>query len=810
MSGVKIEAPEGNQKKSVNYSRMSTAARINPQSLIYDVYRCPASLEEAEMHCRATSFATPVMDSDKVCPCCKQISEVKQFSLFGNTNRISEVCPTVAVYFYFVLFAIFVQFLVFMFNSIVLLVSNPQFRKCYLTNCPNNTTYMLVLYHDSSAIRILACVCLGLMIALRHIFYYFVREKYKDACQLRVSADDFSLLLHVPEYRTEGQIQEDLEAMFQKMNINCSIMNVNKVYDLRKYIELLGLVSEKDQALRRMKHAGNENTIAYRKCLDAKGFAVESLELLINRLQTLEGEVQHFANLAFVTFKSNYECMTIRMLLKKSFTLKRAKPRNYWAEEADEPENYLWQNFGTKIDQKMYMRVLTAIASLFCWAVTFTILTLFKYGVGTSVALSKIPPIVVNFGCYLIITAMHIIFGQIMGMLTQRERFERLSDELTSGAWKGFMVAFINTAISILVSSWIGNDRDMLESVWKGGGMAPTTMLVMTFDVVYNNYMALLSPGFISGFFKRRALTLAAQKEGKSNTIMQIDLNRAYENGEFGVTGHYTGMFYVLSMVFFYQQVVPYAAVIGMGTLIIKYVITRYLLFYRSARPKNFSFDFTQQMFVIFDFCLLIYGSSTAFFQTVFDVSAGWYKTLMVAAGLVNFLYGVLSLYANSGRAETLGQELRFEAHYQRLASDYDRVNPLTASKALQKWLGKIDMTKADSKTLNAVRLSMAVKPNASKFGQNMVNRVQVESKMAKFALKKSDIPPVNKRLNYEERDASAVEDNNALAVEIRSAKTAQKSVAAPVSLQKSKSVVHTDNVAETQVLQNDFYYSSV
>lgn len=670
---------------------------------------------------------------------------------------------------------------------------------------------MLVLYQDSAAIRVLACVCLGLMIALRHVFYYFVREKYKEASQSRVTADDFSILLHVPEYKTEPQIQEDLEAIFAKMNISCSIININKVYDLRKYIELLSAVSESDQALRRMRHAGNENSIPYRKCLDAKGFEVESLELLINRLQTLEGEVQHFANLAFVTFKSNYECMTIRMLLKKSFTLNRIKPRGYWAEEADEPENYLWQNFGTKIDQKVYMRALTAVASLFCWAATFTIVTLLKYGAGTSVALSRIPPVVVNFGCYLTITAMHIIFGNVMGYLTQRERFERLSDELTSNAWKGFMVAFINTAISIAVSSWIGNDRDMLESIWKGGGMAPTTMLVMTFDVIYNNYMAFLSPAFIRNFFTRRALTLSVQKEGKSNKIMQIDLNKAHENSEFGVSGHYTGMFYVLSMVFFYQQVVPYAAVIGIGTLLIKYIVSRYLLFYRSAKPKNFSFDFTQQMFVIFDFCLLIYGSSTAFFQTVFDVSSSWYKTLMVAAGLVNFLYGVLSLYTSSGQAETLGQELRFDEHCKKLISDYDRVNPLTASKALQQWLAKIDLSKADRKTLNAVRLSMAVKPNASKFAVNVLNRVQVESKMAKFAAKQFEAPPaVSKKLNYDGADGSGDEVDKSPAVEARSNVISQKRISNQVSLQKSKSVVQGDNLAETQALQNDFYYSAV
>lgn len=812
MSGVKIEAPEGNQKKSITYSRMSTAARINPQSLIYDVYRCPASLEEAEMHRRATTFAVPVPDSDKICPCCKHVAEVKEFSLFGNTNTVSDVCPTVGVYFYFLGFSIFLQFLIFCFNSIVLLVQNPQFRECFLTNCPEDTEAMVDLYQNSGTTRILTCVCLGLMITLRHGFYYFVRDIYKEAGQTRVSADDFSILLHVPEYKTEVQIKEDLDKVFLKRNINCSILNINKIYDLRKYIELINTVTERDQTLRRMKHVGTDNTIPYRKCMDAKGFAVESLELLINRLQTLEGEVQNFANLAFVTFKSNYECMTIRMLLKKKFVFKRTRAREYWAEEADEPENYLWENFGTKIDKKVSMRLLALFSTLICWAVTFTILTLFKYGVGRIDGLKNLPPILVNFGCYIIITVMHIIVGNVMGFFTKKEQFIRLSDQLTSSAWKGFLVAFVNTAISIVVSSWVNSGKGMVEAIWKGGGMAPTTMLVMTFDVIYNNFMALFNFDFVKGLFVRRAITLTAQKEGKSNKIMQIDLNKAYENSEFGVSGHYTTIFYVLSMVFFYQQVVPYAPVIGIGTLIIKYIVTRYLLFYRSLKPKNFSFDFTQHMFLMLDFCFLIYGSSTAFFQAVFQAYAGWYKTIIVAMGLVNFLYGVISLYTSTGQTETLGQELRFEEQYQKLESDYDRVNPITSSKALQKWLASIDLNKADPKTLRAVRLSMAVKPNASKFGPVTGNRVQVESKFA--AKPKPALPGnINKKLDYDMREKSDEQEGTmrGAAVAARTVKSSQAPDKNPLSMQKSKSAIQSENdLGETKVLNNDFYYSSV
>ena len=80
-------------------------------------------------------------------------------SLFGNTNHVSDVGPAVAVYFYFcfALFAIFTQLLVFKFNSIVLLVSKAQFRKCCPSNRPDNASYMLILYRHPALVRELRC-----------------------------------------------------------------------------------------------------------------------------------------------------------------------------------------------------------------------------------------------------------------------------------------------------------------------------------------------------------------------------------------------------------------------------------------------------------------------------------------------------------------------------------------------------------------------------------------------------------------------------------------------------------------------------
>lgn len=803
MTTSRADEQGGSEKKSIHYSRMSTAARINPQALIYDVYRCPAKMEEAEMHRRATTFAVADSTSSKVCPCCKRICEVKEFNFFGNTNDINDVCPTVSVYFYFIVFAIFIQFLIFMLNSVVLLVRSPELRECFFTKCPENTDAMISLYQQSPAFRVLACVCLGLMIASRHIFYAYVRERYVQGELARVSADDFSLMLTVPEYKSEAQIKQDLDALIASHHLSCTVVKINKVYDLRKYIEFLNSVTEKDQTLRRMRHAGHENTIPYRKCIDAKGFAVESLELIVNRMQTLEGEVCHFANLAFITFRSNYECMTMQLLLKNKFSMARTKLRGYAAEEADEPENYIWENFGTKIDQKLKMRILALGSTLICWAATFVILTLFKYGVGSSEALKKIPSVLVNFGGYLIITAMHIIVGNVMGFFTQKEQFVRLSDQLTSTAWKGFLISFVNTAISIVVSSCVNSGNEMVEAVWKGGGMVPTTMLVMTFDVVYSTFMTLFGPDVIRSLIRSRRLTFQVQKEGSTNKVMQIDLNKALENGEFNVAGHYTGMFYVLSMVFFYHHVAPYAAVIGIVALVLKFILTRFLLFYRSTSPRNFSFEFTHHMFVMLDFCFLIYAASTAFFQTVFLNWEPWFKAGMVIAGSVNFIYGVLTLYSTTVKSQVAGQELLFENYSAKLTTDYDRQNPITAGKALQTWIESIDLTKADGKTLRAVQLNTAVQTKVGQT-QNFLNRVNVPKKTAAKAPRIDTMWELNNgtRIGQNEGESS----QSAPAAEFRSPKSL---LAAAQHHSAQISQAGTDNIGETQLLKRDIYHSS-
>lgn len=713
MSAVRVDVQSDSKKKSA-YLRPSTASRINPQALLFDLYSCPARLPEAEMHYKATKFALPVADSQNLCPCCKQTCEVKEFSFFGNTNHVSQVSPTVSIYFYFLGFIFLMKFLIFMFNSVSLLVLAPSLRDCFITKCEADTTSLFAVFKESEIIRILAFVTLLLMICLRHIFYLYVKHMYIDSVSTRVSADDFSFMLHVPDYKTEEQIKEDVNAIIQRHHLNYTVVTVNKVYNLRKYIALMDVISKQSLMMRRMENEGKAETLPYRKCYDTKRFAVESLELLVAHLNTLEGEISHFANIAFVTFKSNYERMTLQKLLTKPMTLDRIKSRIYWAEQADEPENYLWENFGTKIERKIAMRALTVIATLACWAITFTVVTVFKYGASLTggTPLEKIPVFIFNFCCYLIITAMHIVLGYFTSYLTDKEHFTRLPSKLASLAWKGFLVAFVNTAISIAVSSAINDSVTLAESVWTPSGMVPTMSLVLTFDIIYQHMSALFSFDSIKSYFRKQKLVGAVLANGESNKVMQADLNTAHECPEFAISGNYMAICYAFSMVCFYQQVSPFISLLGMGMTAIKFMVTRYLLIYRSRRPKNFDFEFTQQMFTMLDFCLLVYGASTAFFQKIFGADSSWYCTLMITIGAVNLLYGMMSVNARHVKAEGLGQELLFDEYSKKLVTDYDRSNPMTASRALSEWLAKIGVGNNDPKVQRAMRMSTAVRVN--------------------------------------------------------------------------------------------------
>lgn len=725
MSAVRIEV-KNDRKQSSTYGRASTAGRINPQALLFDLYTCPARLPEAEMHFKATKFAVPLADSENVCPCCKQTYEIKEFSFFGNTQRISQVSATVSVYFYFLMFVFLVQFLIFMFNSVSLFALAPTLGACFITSCEPDFAGLLVLFRQSEVLRILTFVTLLLMICLRHAFYQYIKRRYIQSAWSRISADDFSFLLHVPDYKTEEQIHEDLKDIIKRHHLNYTVVNINKVYNLKKYIALIKVISKQDLMMKRMENQGKAETLAYRKCYDTKRFAVESLELLMGHLNTLEGEINHFAKIAFVTFKSNYERMTLQRLLSKPLTLDRTKSHVYWAEEADEPENYLWENFGTKMERKWGMRALTVLATVVCWAVTFILVTAFKYGASqtTNTFLASIPSFIYNFFCYLIITAMHIILGYFTRYLVEKESFSRLPNKLASMAWKGLLVTFVNTAISIAVSSAVNSRAALQDSVWTPNGMVPTMTLIFTFDIIYQHFTALFSFSYIRAYFNRRKLVNAVMTQGENNKVMPVDLHNAHEYPEFSLSGNYTATFYALSMVCFYQQVAPFMPLLGMAMTSIKFVVTRYLLLYRSRRPKNFDFEYTHQMFVMLDFCLLVYGASTAFFQGVFETQKTWYCTLMITMGAVNLLYGLLSLSATNAKSEGIGQELLFEEHSKKLATDYDRSNPLTASKALTSWLAKIDSSKGDPKVMRAVRLSTAIRPDMSKtlasyMGQN-------------------------------------------------------------------------------------------
>lgn len=655
----------------------------------FDPYRHPPSLEAALVHQRATNFAKFNPNSPTKCPCCQRVADTTPLSMLCSVREIAILSPTYANLFFFIIFGGMILVLVFLLNSINLLVNYPSIRHCFLTTCDVNIEAFRARLDDDTTLRVLAVVTQVLLIVAKQFFYRVIKRLDTASVTRNTQASDFTLIVNAPGYRSEQQIKDEIEATLRRRGVEVEVLKVNKVYNIEKYYECARNVMIAQKNLKRLRVLCRESDPAHRKFSAQYSRNMKQLEKQTEEFKTLEGKRRHFAMKAFVTFATQRQRVQAEYVLSRFYGLHLFKADGYSGVKAQDPMSYQWENFGQDWVRKNLFRLFTALATLVLLFVFFVIILVMKnLQSRVDAENSTFGYLMVGFAIALMIAAFNIVLILTIKYMTVKERRTLYSSAALSAAFKIFVSLFVNTGLVVLIASYINLKGGWMDTIWATNGTVPNMTLVMLVNMIINPLLFVLDVPWIVKIVRRRKMMRLFRDPAAVNQYVQCEVNEVFENAEFQVSEGYYFFFLTLAIALFYSWFTPYGLLFGLVEFTITYWVHKWRLLRRSIVSYEFNFYFSVQMGTMFDLCILVFAVGAVAFHGIFQQTKVWFVVLMVVFGgfdvITNIIASTLRLCLKS---EKQYADVHYVNHWLFFLSDYDRRNPVTAFSAYREWV---------------------------------------------------------------------------------------------------------------------------
>ena len=309
------------------------------------------------------------------CPCCFLPSNVQSLSFRNATlQNIGRVSLRMKEYFQILLFFITVFVILFLFNSVPLLIANPSIGKCVFSFCSQNLTELSGFYSSIysntsfafSWIDIMLLVSLVIIFGFKYWFVVFLIQQNKEHNKMSTNVAKYSIHASNLQSSSIQEIKQEVIDSYNALQLldekgerrkisEENIIEVSRVQNTNElYHLMIGLVAKVKQ-LKIMR-------IRTPKKLKKIENVSKKIDKIKSKILSLKNS--NYTREAFIIF----DCESIPKQLEttkwKRFYKKYVINELFFA-TAVEPIDIIWENF-TDSEQKRVLKILFSyLAALF-------------------------------------------------------------------------------------------------------------------------------------------------------------------------------------------------------------------------------------------------------------------------------------------------------------------------------------------------------------------------------------------------------------------------------------------------------------
>lgn len=633
--------------------------------------------------------------------------------------------------------------------GIATLVKYRTSRDCLFKICRSDEKFFETNYFADVWIKVLFAVNVGFLIIFKYIYLNDIKKFDLRRNNERITPGSYTALVGNVDGLEEGT---KLGQFIEKMVPGVTVSKINFIYNISEFYVIIRHWMKVEKKITLLETKGLNHTPFYTYLVLRRKKLKEEYYSLKNDIKVIENFNGRFTGFAFVTFNMQKHLNAVLQKLNYRILNFQFHKTKYTIYPAKEPEDIIWQNFGLSFKQKIIRRCISGVISTLIILISFAIVFGVKYAQHrvNETNKSKAFFYMVAFGIAEIILVINFLLRSVLRKLTFWESRTTITSYNSVLALKISVVYFCNIALVILVANII-----VLKSeLWGSNGVVGNIFIFQAIAVVSNSVFEMINPIYFWKKFLKWYYVQKIIKSARSNKVLQCEFNNACEGVDFDIAERYYLTFKTISVVFFFQTVMPYLLLFGIAELIIIYWTQKYVLFKRANRPKDLDFNFSLKMTRIFDFMICILTFGYFIFEMIIIHKTSVFAIIMCAVSATAAIAaeGISRLPYFDKKHD--GTEQPFTEACKTFANDFDRLNPVTQKEAVIEWLEKIGSTPGSYRSFQHINDHNEPDINSKIF--NTISRYVVQNKQygpIPIKLRNSQIEEPLEELHYNPND---------------------------------------------------------
>lgn len=573
----------------------------------------------------------------------------------------------------------------FLVSGIVIIVKYKTIRDCFFKVCRSDSRFFERNYFEDVWVKMMFALNIILLIIFKYLYLNNIKRFDLRRNNERITPGSYTAYVGNIDGIEEGS---KLDKFFEQMVSGVKVKKINFVYNISEIYEIVRQWMNIEKHLTVLQTKGLSNSVYYNNLITKRRKLKEEYYALKNEIKIPENFNKRFTGFAFVTFEMQKHLNAVLSKLRYKIISFQYHKTKYTIYPANEPEDIIWQNFGLNLKQKIVRRFLSAVVTTMIILISFGIVFGIKYAQDTVNKQSKSKAFYyfVAFAIAEIILIVNLILRIVLRKLTfwqSRTTTTAYNSVLTL---KITIVYFCNIALVILVANIIVLKTDL----WGTNGVVGNIFIFQAIAVVSNCIYEMLNPIYLMKKVYRWYYAWKIRKSFRANKVLQVELNKAYEGINFDIAERYYLTFKTISVLFFFQTVMPYLLLFGIAELTLIYWTQKYILYKRAKRPKDIDFNFSLKMTRIFDLMIFVLALGYFIFEIIISRKTSVFAILIcgltIASGIIGEGFSRLKFFDEKHE----GTEEPFSTACKTFPNDYDRLNPVTQKEAVMEWLATI------------------------------------------------------------------------------------------------------------------------
>lgn len=701
------------------------------QNKTYNPYMIPPDWEMAEDHFKAVSIGVPVKmppgQPINVDEMSGRPVEVKPLPLCSSRFDLNFLGPAYPMYFQFLIFALGLLLLMFLFSGAFGIYSNYQGDFCRPVSDYNTTDSSTCVLTSASVISLANTKTSGgdshdhkdtmeeyhhlqrvfNIIAYIVLIIFFQYFRYRQKITAKIIDDrDTSIADYTFEVKNIPKIPgadmrkevwkfvEENALPGQKLDVKKVVCCFDVADKMTVEAEIETLCHQKAKLIQR-KQKGElvDNELQYTSTL------IRNLKQTLKKMEkdSLKGDSTEFVGIAYVTVNTQQQYWDVINRWKKGYLQKWRENRRSGAtmkmknkfitiRPAPEPSDVFWENLGVCQSRRLRNRMLVNLVCAgilgLCFGGVFLIYDV-KSTLITKVeeahegTIETVGVKAVSYLASFVIVIINYVLQFLIRKLVFWEKPASWTDYYTSVALKLAWAQFMNTSMITFAVAWFTNNY------WGPGGMIESIIYVFTLNAFYTPIYNLVNIWYLLGKYSRSK----ARSLDKKSNLTQKQAMLLYENPKMDFATFYSGIIKSMFSAAFYSPVVPIVLLWTFLGIFLCYWVDKYNLLRKTSIGRALGVEIAFEMTEVMEWFLVIFGFSNFVFDWFFfkEISALTYILLVLA--IVNAVFPMDWLNGKifgKVQPEVLPETYDECKYY--LDEEYDRFNPATKEVAIAQY----------------------------------------------------------------------------------------------------------------------------